>query len=95
MPLEPLPARVLQIAAGLPEASTVALTGGGAMLAHGFVDRATKDIDQGAGSVGPAVSPATSSMSSRFSTGTNRRRTCARRFSSGAHASPMVDERPA
>ena len=45
MPLDPLHARVIAIAAALPEARTIALAGGGAMLAHGIVDRATKDVD--------------------------------------------------
>ncbi|MGH3765908.1 MAG: nucleotidyl transferase AbiEii/AbiGii toxin family protein [Pseudonocardiaceae bacterium] len=45
MPLDPLHAKVLQIAAALPESRTVALAGGGAMLAHGIVNRVTKDVD--------------------------------------------------
>lgn len=45
MPLDPLHARVISIASALPEARTIALAGGGAMLAHGIVDRATKDVD--------------------------------------------------
>lgn len=45
MPLDPFHARVVRIAVNLPEARTVALAGGGAMLAHGIVDRVTKDVD--------------------------------------------------
>ena len=45
MPLDPLHARVLRLAAALPEAETVALAGGGAMLAHGIVERFTRDVD--------------------------------------------------
>lgn len=45
MPLDPLHVRVIGIAVALPEARTAALAGGGAMLAHGIVDRVTKDID--------------------------------------------------
>lgn len=35
----------MRIALALPEARTLALAGGGAMLAYGLVDRATKDVD--------------------------------------------------
>ena len=45
MPLDPLQDRIARTALALPEASTLALAGGGAMIAHGFVNRATKDID--------------------------------------------------
>lgn len=45
MPLEPPHVRVIGIAMALPETRTAALAGGGAMLAHGIVERATKDID--------------------------------------------------
>lgn len=45
MPLDPSHARLVRIAAALPEARTLALAGGGAMLAHGIVDRLTKDVD--------------------------------------------------
>ena len=45
MPLDPLHAEVLGIAAALPEARTIALAGGGAMLAHGIVERTTRDVD--------------------------------------------------
>jgi hypothetical protein len=34
-----------RIALALPEARTLALAGGGAMIVHGFVDRATHDVD--------------------------------------------------
>lgn len=43
--LDPVHARIVAVAAALPEARTVALAGGGAMLAHGIVDRVTKDVD--------------------------------------------------
>ncbi len=36
---------VLQIAMGLPEAASLALAGGGAMLVHGLVERPTADLD--------------------------------------------------
>jgi hypothetical protein len=45
MPLDPLQDRIARIALALPYACTLALAGGGAMIAHGFVNRATKDID--------------------------------------------------
>jgi len=45
MPLDPLQDQIARTALGLPEARTLALAGGGAMIAHGFVDRATKDVD--------------------------------------------------
>ena len=45
MPLDPLQDRRARTALALPEASTLALAGGGAMIAHRFVTRATKDID--------------------------------------------------
>ena len=45
MPLDPLQERVARTALALPQARTLALAGGGAMIAHGFVTRATKDID--------------------------------------------------
>ena len=45
MPLDPLQDQIVRAAAELPEARTVALAGGGAMILHGFVDRATHDID--------------------------------------------------
>jgi hypothetical protein len=37
--------RIVRLAAQLPEARTVALAGGGAMLAHDLVDRLTQDVD--------------------------------------------------
>ncbi len=45
MPLDPLQDLIVRIASALPEAHTIALAGGGAMIAHGFVDRATQDVD--------------------------------------------------
>lgn len=45
MPLDPLQEKIARTALALPEARTLALAGGGAMITHGFVDRATKDID--------------------------------------------------
>lgn len=45
MPLDPLQDRIARTALALPEARTLALAGGGAMIAHGFVTRATKDVD--------------------------------------------------
>lgn len=45
MPLEPLAAEVAQTALALQPSGSIALAGGAAMLAHGFVDRPTVDID--------------------------------------------------
>lgn len=45
MPLTPLQRRVAELALGLPEAASFCLVGGGAMLAHGLVDRPTDDLD--------------------------------------------------
>ena len=45
MSLDPLQAQIVRMAQALPEAHSLALAGGGAMLAHGFVDRLTKDVD--------------------------------------------------
>lgn len=45
MPLDPLQERIARTALGLPEARTLALAGGGAMIVHGFVTRETKDVD--------------------------------------------------
>jgi hypothetical protein len=45
MLLDPLQDRIARTAGTLPEARTVALAGGGAMIAHGFVTRQTKDVD--------------------------------------------------
>ena len=43
--LTSLQQRVRSIVAELPEADTVALAGGGALIVHGIVDRATTDLD--------------------------------------------------
>ena len=43
--LTSLQQRVRSIVAKLPEADTVALAGGGALIVHGIVDRATTDLD--------------------------------------------------
>jgi hypothetical protein len=45
MPLDPLQDRIVRTALALPEARTLALAGGAAMIVHGFVARETKDID--------------------------------------------------
>jgi hypothetical protein len=45
MPLDPLQDRIARTALALPEAHTLALAGGAAMIAHGFVSRETKDVD--------------------------------------------------
>jgi hypothetical protein len=45
MPLDPLQEQIARNALALPQARTLALAGGGAMIAHGFVNRVTKDID--------------------------------------------------
>ncbi|GAA5169029.1 hypothetical protein GCM10023321_63990 [Pseudonocardia eucalypti] len=45
MPLDPLQERIARTALALPQARTLALAGGGAMIVHGFVTRATRDID--------------------------------------------------
>ncbi len=45
MTLDPLQEQIVRVAQSLPEAQSLALAGGGAMLAHGFVNRLTKDID--------------------------------------------------
>jgi hypothetical protein len=45
MPLDSLQERIARTALALPQARTLALAGGGAMIVHGFVGRATKDID--------------------------------------------------
>ena len=45
MPLHPLQDLIVRTASALPETHTIALAGGGAMTAHGFVDRATQDVD--------------------------------------------------
>ncbi len=56
MPLDPLQEEVARVALHLAEAGHVALAGGGAMLAHEFVDRPTMDLDlftSDPGEVGP------------------------------------------
>jgi Nucleotidyl transferase AbiEii toxin, Type IV TA system len=45
MALDSLQETIARIALGLPEARTLALAGGAAMIVHGFVSRDTKDID--------------------------------------------------
>jgi hypothetical protein len=45
MPLDSLQERIARTALALPQARTLALAGAGAMIVHGFVSRATKDID--------------------------------------------------
>jgi hypothetical protein len=45
VPLDPLHDRIVRLAAQLPETRTVALAGGGAMLAHDLVDRLTQEVD--------------------------------------------------
>jgi hypothetical protein len=45
MPLDPLQDRIARTALNLPESRTLALAGGAAMIAHGFVNRVTKDVD--------------------------------------------------
>jgi hypothetical protein len=45
MPLDPLQSRIARTALSLPQAHTLALAGGGAMIAHGFTDRSTRDVD--------------------------------------------------
>ncbi|HVQ93713.1 MAG TPA: nucleotidyl transferase AbiEii/AbiGii toxin family protein [Mycobacteriales bacterium] len=45
MPLDPLQEHIARTALSLPQAHTLALAGGGAMIAHGFTDRATRDVD--------------------------------------------------
>ncbi|MBA2768236.1 MAG: nucleotidyl transferase AbiEii/AbiGii toxin family protein [Sporichthyaceae bacterium] len=45
MSLDPLQEQLARLALSLPEAGQAALAGGGAMLAHNFVDRPTRDID--------------------------------------------------
>ncbi|MGH3568179.1 MAG: nucleotidyl transferase AbiEii/AbiGii toxin family protein [Pseudonocardia sp.] len=45
MPLDPLLNLITRTALSLPEARTLALAGGAAMIAHGFVSRLTHDID--------------------------------------------------
>jgi hypothetical protein len=45
MPLDPLQDRIARTALALPQARTLALAGGGAMIVHGFVTRPTKDVN--------------------------------------------------
>jgi len=45
VPLDPLQDLIARTALSLPEAQTLALAGGGAMIAHGFVTRTTHDVD--------------------------------------------------
>lgn len=45
MALDPLQKLIAETALALPEARTLALAGGGAMIAHGYTDRSTRDID--------------------------------------------------
>lgn len=45
MPLDPLQDLITRTALRLPEAHTLALAGGAAMIAHGFVSRLTHDVD--------------------------------------------------
>jgi hypothetical protein len=45
VPLDPLQERIARLALALPEARTLALAGGGAMIVHGYVARETRDID--------------------------------------------------
>jgi hypothetical protein len=45
VPLDPLQDLIARTALALPEARTLALAGGGAMIAHGFVSRLTHDVD--------------------------------------------------
>lgn len=43
--LDPLQERIARIALAMPGAESLALAGGGAMLAHRLVDRQTQDVD--------------------------------------------------
>lgn len=45
MGLDPLQSVIATTALALPEARTLALAGGGAMIAHGYTERSTHDID--------------------------------------------------
>jgi hypothetical protein len=58
MPLDPLQEEVARLALHLAEAGHVALAGGGAMLAHEFINRPTMDLDlftSDPGEVGPVT----------------------------------------
>lgn len=43
--LTPLQERICRLVGSLPEAADVVLAGGGALIVHGIVDRATTDLD--------------------------------------------------
>jgi hypothetical protein len=45
MPLDPLQERIIRTALALPHVRTLALAGGCAVIAHGLVDRVTRDVD--------------------------------------------------
>jgi hypothetical protein len=45
MALDSLQEQIIRTALGRSDARTLALAGGGAMIAHGLVDRATRDVD--------------------------------------------------
>ncbi len=45
MPLDPLQERIIRTALALPQARTLALAGGCAVIVHGLVDRSTRDVD--------------------------------------------------
>jgi uncharacterized membrane protein len=45
VPLDSLQELIARTALALPQARTLALAGGGAMIAHGFVSRSTKDVE--------------------------------------------------
>ncbi|MDN5915102.1 MAG: hypothetical protein L0I76_08360 [Pseudonocardia sp.] len=44
MALDPVQELIAETALALPEARTLALAGGAAMIAHGYTDRATRDM---------------------------------------------------
>ena len=43
--LTELQRRIARVVSGLPEAGDIALAGGGGLISHGIVDRATQDLD--------------------------------------------------
>ena len=43
--LTPLQERICRLVVGVPDAESVVLAGGGALIVHGIVDRATTDLD--------------------------------------------------
>ena len=45
MPLDPLQERIIRTALALPQARTLALAGGCAVIVQGLVDRSTRDVD--------------------------------------------------